>query len=115
MTKICSLLLLLGACLFAQDKNVYIVTHVDVTPNFAADGAKVLTQYAADSRKEPGVVRVDILRQDSRPNHFTIVEVWQNQKAFDTHTAGAHSKQFRNKIQPMLGSPFDERLHTAIQ
>lgn len=94
---------------------VYVVTHVDLTPNFAADGKKLLTQFAAESRKDPGVERFEVLLQDSRTNHFTIVEVWRSRQAFEAHEAAEHTKQFRDKIQPMLGSPFDERLHSLVQ
>jgi quinol monooxygenase YgiN len=37
--------------------------------------------------------------------------VWANQKAFEGHESAEHSKNFREKLQQMLGSPFDERLH----
>lgn len=94
---------------------VYVVTHVDLTPNFAKDGAKVLQQFAMESRKDPGVERFEVLIQDSRPNHFTIVEVWRSRQALDAHEAAEHTKQFRDKLQPMLGSPFDERLHSLVQ
>jgi quinol monooxygenase YgiN len=101
----------------AQDPagGVYVVTHVDITPNYAAEGAKLLHQFAMESRKDPGVVRFEALRQDSRPNHFTLVEVWRNHQAFDAHQEAEHTKAFREKLQPMLGSPFDERVHSLVQ
>jgi quinol monooxygenase YgiN len=95
--------------------SVYVITHVDVTPNYSADGTKLLQQFAMDSRKDPGVVRFEILKQDSRGNHFTVVEVWQTQQAFDAHSAAAHTKAFREKLGPMLGSPYDERIHSVMQ
>jgi quinol monooxygenase YgiN len=96
-------------------KTLYIVTYVDVYPNFAEDAAKLLQQMASDSRKDAGSVRFEVIRDVARANHLAIVEVWQNQKAFDTHVALTRTKEFRTKIQPMLGSPFDERLYNAIQ
>ena len=71
--------------------------------------------FAADSRKDKGSVRFELLQDLSRKNHFSIVEVWESQAAFDIHLEAAHSKQFREKLQPMLGSPFDERLHSIMQ
>ena len=50
-----------------------------------------------------------------RKNHFTIVSVWENQAAFDAHLEADHTKQFREKLQPMLGGPLDERLHIILQ
>jgi len=90
---------------------LFVVTHVDLTPNYAAEGSKLLQQFAADSRHDPGVVRFELLDDNARSNHFTLVEVWENSKSFEAHEAAEHTKRFREKLQPMLGSPFDERLH----
>jgi quinol monooxygenase YgiN len=95
-------------------KSVYVVTHVDVTPNYTADTTKALHEFAAESKRDPGVVRFEVLQQDSRANHYTIVEVWQTRQAFEAHSAAEHTKRFREKLQPMLGSPFDERLHDIL-
>jgi quinol monooxygenase YgiN len=95
--------------------SVYVITHVDVTPNYAEPGTKLLQQFAMESRKDPGVVRFEVLKQDSRGNHFTVVEVWQTQQAFDAHSSAAHTKAFREKLGPMLGSPYDERVHSIVQ
>ncbi len=97
------------------DKQLYVVTYVDVFPNFAAETAKQLQQFAADSRKDPGCVRFEVMRDVERTNHFSIVEVWQNRQAYDAHIGLAHTKTFREKIQPGLGSPFDERLYYLLQ
>jgi quinol monooxygenase YgiN len=98
----------------AMKDRVYVVTHVDTLPG-NGPGAKLLQQYAADSRKDKGAVRIELYVQTSRPNHFSMVEVWENQQAFEAHEAAAHTKKFREDIQPMLGSPFDERLHQIVE
>jgi quinol monooxygenase YgiN len=103
--------------LFAQQKGepqLHVVTYVDVYPNFAADTAKLLQQFAADNRKDAGFVRFEALRDVARANHFAIVEVWQNQKAYDAHLEAPHTKAFRDALQKGLGSPFDERLYNAL-
>jgi quinol monooxygenase YgiN len=109
------LFLAFGLALSAQDSKLYVVTHVDLTPNYTADGTKLLSQFASESHKDKGVVRFEMLVDVSRKNHFTIVSVWENQAAFDAHLEATHTKQFREKLQPMLGSPFDERLHGIMQ
>jgi len=112
-----SLILFLAAAFaaFGQDAKLYVVTHVDLTPNYAVDGTQLLQKFASDSHKDKGVVRFELLQDLARKNHFTIVGVWENQAAFDAHLEAAHTKQFREKLQPMLGSPFDERLHSIMQ
>jgi quinol monooxygenase YgiN len=116
--------LLLGVCglaghAFAQEQGghdmIYVVTHVDIIPPEAAAGTKLVQQYVSDTRKDKGVVRIDASAEISRSNHISIVEVWQNQKAFDEHVAAAHTRQFRQQIDPKLGSPYDERLHHSLE
>ena len=94
---------------------IYVVTHVDVVPTEAAAGKKLLQQYVTESQKDKGAVRVEVYIQISRVNHFSLVEVWQNRQAFDAHEAAAHTKQFRTQIEPLLGSPYDELLHTIAE
>jgi quinol monooxygenase YgiN len=100
---------------FGQDAKLYVVTHVDLTPNYLVDGTKLLQKFASDTHKDKGVVRFELFDDISRKNHFTMVGVWENQAAFDAHLEADHTKQFREKLQPMLGSPFDERLHSIMQ
>jgi quinol monooxygenase YgiN len=94
---------------------IYVVTHVDIIPPETAAGTKLVQQYVADTRKDKGIVRVDAGAEISRVNHISIVEVWQNRQAFDEHVAAAHTRQFRQQIDPKLGSPYDERLHHSLE
>ncbi|MGA2877788.1 MAG: putative quinol monooxygenase [Bryobacteraceae bacterium] len=109
------LLFAVSVVLYGQDSKLYVVTHVDLTPNYTVDGTKLLQTFASDSHKDKGVVRFELLQDVGRKNHFTMVEVWDNQAAFEAHLEANHTKQFREKLQPMLGSPFDERLHNIMQ
>jgi quinol monooxygenase YgiN len=49
-----------------------------------------------------------------RANHFTVVEVWRDQKALDLHVASPHARQYRDTLQPMTGSPLDERVYKPL-
>lgn len=115
LSLVALLLLATGGVLSARDARIYVVTHVDVMPNYAADATKLLKQYAIDSRKDKALVRFELLGGPSRKNHFTMLSVWDNQAAFDAHLEAEHTREFRGKLQPMLGSPFDERLHALLQ
>ena len=94
---------------------IYVVTYVDVFPNFADATLKALRQFSADSKKDAGWVRFEFLQDVMRTNHFAVVEVWQSRAAYEAHLTQAHSKSFREKIQPGLGSPFDERMYNLVQ
>ncbi len=89
-------------------ETVYVVTHIDVAP--PGDAAALLRQLADVSRAEPGCLRFDILQHSQRANHFTIIEAWRTRAARDRHVAAMHTRQYRESLQPMIGSPLDERL-----
>ena len=86
---------------------VYVISHVDVTPN--PQVPVLLRQLAEASRQEAGNLRFDVLLHTMRSNHFTVIEAWRNQQALDAHVAAAHTKQYRDTLQPLTGSPLDER------
>jgi quinol monooxygenase YgiN len=90
----------------ADTRNAFVVAHVDVAPNTQAP---TLLQ-----RQEPGNFRFDVLQHAMRGNHFTVIEGWQNQDALDAHVATAHARAYRDALQPLTGSPLDERVYTAI-
>lgn len=108
------LFLLCAALPLLAQERVYIVTHVDLMPPFAADGAKLLNAFAAEARKDAGSVRYEIYVEPGRRNHITVVSVWESREAFEKHLSIPHTKTFREKLQPMLGAPLDERLHVLL-
>lgn len=93
---------------------IYAVTHADAIPPAKDDATVLLIQLAELSRLEQGCVRFEVLQQRNRPNHFTIVEIWQHQKAIEAHVMAAHTRQFREQFQPMSGSLYDERLYQTL-
>jgi quinol monooxygenase YgiN len=98
-----------------KDESIGVVTHVDVIPPFTVEGRKLLQEFATETRRDPGLVRLEVFEELGRPNHSTVVEVWKSKKAYEDHLATDQVKAYRLKLQPMLGSPFDERLHRQIR
>ena len=94
--------------------SVVVVTHVDVPGAFKDATVPLLQQLGDASRKETGNLRFEVQQQGNRPNHFTVVELWADQKAYDAHVTAGHTRQFRDKLGPMVGALYDERLYKAI-
>ena len=90
------------------------MTHVDVVPTFKAQTEALLRGLAATARKMPGNLRIDVIDQDNRPNHFTLVHVWRDRKAFEAYRSAAATRDFREKLLPMQGALYDERLYAAV-
>ena len=89
---------------------VYVVAFVDFAPNFQEKGLSLLRDYAADARRAPGVIRFEVVRELSFPNHFTLLEAWEDEASRQAYEYGERTKRLRAEIQPLIGSPFAERL-----
>ena len=94
---------------------VYVVTHVDVFPAGKDQAAALVTALAEAGRKMPGNLRFDVLQVVGRPNHFTLVQGWRDRKAFDDSLMAAPTRDFRQKLTPLEGALYDERLYHALR
>jgi quinol monooxygenase YgiN len=93
---------------------VFVIIHADIKKDDAAKGAELIQQYAGEARKDKASGMFEVLQENGRPNHFTLIEEWESQAAYDRHLSSDHTIEFRSRLQPMLGSPFDERLHSEV-
>jgi quinol monooxygenase YgiN len=91
-----------------------VVTHVDVFPPRKDDAVGLLKVLGDTARKEDGNLRYEVVQQTNRPNHFTVIEIWKDRKAFNAHLAGVLVRAFRDRLAPMSGSLYDERLYRAL-
>ena len=98
----------------ADDATFYTATYVEVVPPSTAQGAALLRQYREASRKDAGNVRFEVLQRLDRPNQLTVLAAWTDQKAFEAHLAAAATREFRDKLRPLLSSPNDEPLHNGL-
>lgn len=94
--------------------SIYAVTHVDFVPAFRQQGEDMLQTFAFEGRRMDGNARFDVYTQATRPNHMTIVAVWNNLEAWKRHTAAQPTKEFRAELLPKSGSLYDERLYRAV-
>jgi quinol monooxygenase YgiN len=99
----------------AGNAAVYVLTHVDVFPAGKDQTVDMLKTLAADSRKDPGNLRFDILQQDGRLNHLPIIEAWSSAGTQAAHTMAEHTRAYRAKLVTLQGALYDERLYKAIR
>lgn len=100
----------------ASGNAVFVVTHVDVVPNGLPKAREALTGQVEHARKATGNVRFDV-HQGMRMNHFTVVEVWRDDRARESHITAAHTRSYRETLRETAidGSPYDERLYRLVQ
>jgi len=93
---------------------VYVITHVDVTPPNKDACIGLLKQLADDTRTDRASVRFEAWQQNNRANHFTVTEIWTDRAAIDGHVAAPRTRDFRNRLGPMSGALYDERLYRSL-
>ena len=98
----------------SQSGAVYVVTHVDVIPAGKDDCMAALKAMSVDTAVDAGNISYEVLQQANRGNHFTVIEAWTNRKALDAHAMAAHTRAFREKISPVAGALYDERIYKAL-
>ncbi len=113
-----------------DEGGVYVVSHVDIAPARGTGGsmADFLAAFGAATREATGLLRrladschkdaeclsFDVLQQADAPNHFTLLQHWTSFRAFEAHEAGGEVRDIRAELQPILGSPLDERVHHRL-
>jgi len=98
----------------AEARQIFVITHVDVDPQNVGQAQPLLDTFVNDSLNDPGVQTFALLSQTPTTNHFQLVEVFANLKAFDAHVSAQHTVDFRTNIDPLLGAPYDERLYQFV-
>ena len=96
-------------------RTIVVASHVDVPPPRKDECIAALNPLAESSRKAGGNQRFEVQQQTSRPNHFTVVEVWKDKKAYDGSRSADAQRQFRDKLGPMLGALYDERVYRVVE
>jgi quinol monooxygenase YgiN len=57
---------------------------------------------------------LEVTQRLDRPNQFTVLAAWTDQKAFEAHAASAHAKALNEKLAALLAAPTDTRQHGAL-
>ena len=96
------------------DDIVYGVTHIDIVPTSLDTGIKIIKELVTDSRNDDGSIFFDVLTQESRRNHMTLIESWDNSRNQTSHSLQEHSSSFRSLLLPISGSLYDERIYKKI-
>jgi (4S)-4-hydroxy-5-phosphonooxypentane-2,3-dione isomerase len=97
-----------------DNQAVFVISHVDIGGQ-GTNAGDLLRRQAEASRKEDGNLRFDVLQHAMRANHFTVIEAWRNDRALDAHAAAPHTRQYRDGIGPIIGSPLDQRVFKSVE
>jgi (4S)-4-hydroxy-5-phosphonooxypentane-2,3-dione isomerase len=79
--------------------------HVRVRPDDLDAFVNATLDNARASVQEPGVLRFDVMRDQSDPTHIVLVEVYRGAEARAAHRETAHYATWRDTVAPMMAEP----------
>jgi autoinducer 2-degrading protein len=84
-----------------------LVVHVDiaVVPDQLQGFLDATEENAMASRKEPGVVRFDVLSDRDDPTHVVLVEIYRDEAAAAAHKDTGHYQRWRDIVAQMMARP----------
>ena len=69
-------------------------------------------ENARHSRKEPGVMRFDLLQQSDDPSRFVLIEGYRDQAAVAAHKETAHYHTWLAAVDGMFAEPRTRALYS---
>lgn len=87
--------------------NSLLIVHVDiaVVPDQLEGFLAATEENALASRKEPGIVRFDVLGDRADPMHVVLVEIYRDEAASAAHKETGHYQRWRDIVAPMMDRP----------
>lgn len=93
-----------------------IILHVcaRVKPGYSETFRIASVANATESRKEPGVLRFDVLQQADDPNAFLLVEAYRTPEDHLRHKETAHYKTWRDAVADLMAEPRSSRTYNPV-
>jgi quinol monooxygenase YgiN len=91
-----------------------VVAYFEAASQSGEKAASLLKAWAETVRKNPDNLGFAPLRRRDPANHFAIVEMWKDAKAFEAQSASPEGQQFKTSLNAMLIAPYDERPHSVL-
>ena len=88
--------------------------YVEVAPAEANRVASALKDYRRAAMNAAGALRIDVLQQIGRDNHFAIYEMWRDNAALEGHRTAAETRKLEDTLKATRVSPIDERLLSPV-
>ncbi len=89
-----------------------VLAHVDIGMRAGLEFAEdALRDMATAADPAAGVLDLIALKDEKRANHFEVVGRFGSEAAYHAHQVAPSNLAFRRLVGPVLGSPYEDRLH----
>jgi len=79
--------------------------YIHVKPGTADAFIEATIENHRETRKEPGNIRFDFIRQEEHPDKFMLFEVFESEKAVADHKNTSHYLKWRDSVQEFMAEP----------
>jgi len=90
------------------------VVYLQVKPDFVEPFIAATRANAQNSRREPGVVRFDVLQQQDDPTRFVLYEIYRQPTDLDAHRLTDHYARWRDAVADWMAEPRTSTKYTNI-
>ena len=94
-----------GRSAMAAESDLYVIADLTAKPDAADEFRRLLVDFAAAARKEPGCKHYTLLEDPAKPGQLYTFEIWTDKAALDAHMATPEIKALGPKLQNILAKP----------
>jgi autoinducer 2-degrading protein len=91
-----------------------VIVRLEVKPERVEDFLKLVSFNAAETRKESGNLRFDVVRSVDNPTLYRLYEVYRDDEAVRAHQATPHYAKWRAEIEALLVNPRLSEKFTSV-
>lgn len=91
-----------------------LTVYAHVKPEYVDAFRQATQENAANTRREPQVVRFDVLQEAEDPTRFALIEVYRSPEGHAQHRQTAHYSTWVEKVTPMMAEPRSRTIYRNV-
>lgn len=95
-------------------QTIHVVARFVAIPNKVEELKAILVGLIEPTRLEAGVIKYELLQNQSDPTDFTFVQEWEGAAALDTHLASVREQVPMVKLEGLIAAPPDIRHYSIL-
>ncbi|MFN6463541.1 MAG: putative quinol monooxygenase [Nostoc sp. DedVER02] len=90
------------------NQTIHVVAHFVALPDKVEELKAILLGLIESTKLEVGVIKYQLLQNQSDSTDFTFVEEWESAAALDTHLASPHLQAAIAKLEGLIAAPLED-------
>lgn len=96
-------------------EHLLVINHLYIKADCVDAFKAAVDTVLPESSKETGLFRFEYLQDRNDPTHFTFIDLFSDEKAFQAHLATDHLRRFAEEIADLQAAPHEGAFFTAIR